>query len=82
MSESLPEKDKEIERHYENNKNVNSNEPSFALNIPPDQSGQWTTLSFPSSWKMYLLLIVIAIAIYLYTTPEIKKVRFANTTTF
>ena len=30
------------------------------------------------SWKMYLLLFVIAVAIYLFTTPEIKKVRFAN----
>ena len=31
------------------------------------------------NWKMYLLLFVVSIAIFLLTIPDIKRVRFADT---
>lgn len=29
-------------------------------------------------WKIYLLLLIIAFTIYLYTCPDVKKVSFAT----
>lgn len=34
-----------------------------------------------NNWKMYLLLFIIAIAIFLLTIPDIKRVRFADVPT-
>lgn len=30
------------------------------------------------NWKMYLLLFIIAIAVFLLTIPDVKRVRFSE----